>query len=82
MATKKFNYAKNNVLKSKDFSPKLAKERITIWIDEEVIDAFRARATAEGLGYQTLVNRALREATLKPSLVERVETLEKKLGVA
>jgi uncharacterized protein (DUF4415 family) len=82
MATKKFNYAKNSVLKAKDFSPKLAKERITIWIDEEVLDSFRARATAEGLGYQTLVNRALREATIKPSLVERVETLEKKLGVA
>lgn len=80
MGTKKFSYAKNNVLGAKDFSPKQAKERITIWLDEEVIDAFRERATAEGQGYQTLLNRALREAILKPSLVERVEKLEKKLG--
>ena len=82
MAKKKIDYAKRDVLSDADFNTKSAKERITIWLDEEVVDAFRARAAAEGTKYQTLVNSALRAAASKPSLVERVETLEKKIGVA
>jgi uncharacterized protein (DUF4415 family) len=38
------------------------KTRITIWIDDGVLEAFRARAGAEGKGYQTLMNDALRAA--------------------
>lgn len=82
MAVKKLNYAKHDVLNEAEFSTKYVKERITIWIDEDVLDAFRARAASEGTKYQTLLNSALRAAISKPSLVERVETLEKKLGVA
>ena len=39
------------------------KERITIRLDEEVIDAFMRMADASGgrTGYQTLINSALRE---------------------
>lgn len=80
MAKKKINYNKTDVLGPDEFDPKKAKERITIWLDEEVLDGFRKRAKAEGTGYQTLVNQALREAYRRPSLVERVERLEKKLG--
>ena len=40
------------------------KTRITIMLDDEVIEAFRARAESEGSGYQTLINAALREAVL------------------
>ena len=82
MAGKKINYAKHDVLNEAEFNTKSVKERITIWIDEDVLDAFRARAASEGTKYQTLLNSALRAAISKPSLVERVETLEKKLGVA
>ena len=37
------------------------KTRITIMLDDDVIEAFRARAERAGAGYQTLINAALRE---------------------
>ncbi len=37
------------------------KSRITIMLDNVVLEAFRAQAEAEGVGYQTLINRTLRE---------------------
>ena len=36
------------------------KTRISIFIDNEVIEAFRKRAEAAGTGYQTMMNEALR----------------------
>jgi uncharacterized protein (DUF4415 family) len=38
------------------------KTRITIMLDNFVIDAFRQLAEQEGIGYQTLINRRLRES--------------------
>ena len=38
------------------------KTRITIMIDDDVIEAYRARAEAAGRGYQTLMNEILRTA--------------------
>jgi len=38
------------------------KSRITIMLDNDVLAAFRAKAEAEGIGYQTLINRVLRES--------------------
>ena len=38
------------------------KTRITIMLDNFVIEAFRHLAEQEGIGYQTLVNRRLRES--------------------
>ena len=37
------------------------KTRITIHIDDEVLEAFRERADTAGRGYQTMINEALRE---------------------
>ncbi len=37
------------------------KTRITIYLDDDVLQAFRERADASGRGYQTLVNDTLRE---------------------
>ena len=37
------------------------KTRITIMIDNDTLAAFRQRAGEKGIGYQTLVNLALRE---------------------
>ena len=51
------------VLKSKN------KTRITIYLDNDILDAFRKRADACGSGYQTLINDALRgylESSAKP----------------
>jgi uncharacterized protein (DUF4415 family) len=41
------------------------KTRITLFLDDEVIAAFRERAAASGKGYQTLINETLR-ASLSP----------------
>ncbi len=38
------------------------KTRVTMWVDEDVIAAFRERAAKGGSGYQTEMNRALRDA--------------------
>jgi BrnA antitoxin of type II toxin-antitoxin system len=39
------------------------KTRITIMLDDDLIEHFRALAEAQGAGYQTLINAALRDAT-------------------
>jgi plasmid stability protein len=38
------------------------KTRITIMLDDDVLQAFRERAASEGKGYQTLINESLRNA--------------------
>jgi len=40
------------------------KTRISIFIDNVVLDAFRERATKAGTGYQTMMNEALRQYIL------------------
>ena len=46
------------------------KTRITIMLDNYVIEAFRKLAEQEGIGYQTLINRRLRESLESNSLDE------------
>ena len=59
------------------------KSRITIMLDDDVLDFFRARAEEGGIGYQTLINATLREAlgsrpvdeaTLRRVLREELQT--------
>ncbi|EGV30634.1 hypothetical protein ThidrDRAFT_2593 [Thiorhodococcus drewsii AZ1] len=38
------------------------KTRITIMLDDDVLDAFRRSSDEKGIGYQTLINLALRES--------------------
>lgn len=42
--------------------PAAGKTRITIMLDNDVIEAFRAQAEARGTGYQTAINETLRAA--------------------
>ena len=37
------------------------KTRITIYLDDEILEEFRERADQAGFGYQTMINQALRE---------------------
>ena len=56
-------------------APDPSKVRITIRLDEDVIDWFREQVNAAGGGnYQSLINKALREY-----IEHRTETLEKTL---
>jgi uncharacterized protein (DUF4415 family) len=57
--------------------PSKGKTRITIMLDTDVIEAFRAKAEAAGSGYQTLINAVLREALRSPR-----QKAEKPLTVA
>lgn len=59
------------------------KRRITIMLDNDLIDAFRELADARGMGYQTLINATLRdalgsrpldEATLRKVIREELKT--------
>jgi uncharacterized protein (DUF4415 family) len=47
--------------------PQTGKTRITIYLDDAILDGFRNRADAAGKGYQTLINDALREHLAKDS---------------
>ena len=40
--------------------PSNGKTRITIYLDDDIIAAYREKAEASGRGYQTLINEALR----------------------
>ena len=53
------------------------KSRITIMLDNDILVAYRSRARAEGIGYQTLINQTLRQ-TIGPRPVDE-ETLRKVL---
>lgn len=55
------------------------KTRITIFIDDDVLAAFRERAGAEGKGYQTLINEALRQTVVPESATVTVESLRRVL---
>lgn len=48
------------------------KTRVTIYLDNNVINEFRHRAEAEGRGYQTLINDALKlvASNNKPVITE------------
>lgn len=41
------------------------KTRVTMYLDDDVLDEFRSRAESLGKGYQTLINETLRENLAK-----------------
>lgn len=47
--------------------PQPGKTRITMYIDNDVLETFRQRAENSGTGYQTMMNQALREYLDKSS---------------
>jgi uncharacterized protein (DUF4415 family) len=56
----------------------VGKTRITIYLDDEVIQQFKIRSEKLGKGYQTLINEALKayvnssEGVLTPELVRKI----------
>jgi hypothetical protein len=50
------------------------KTRITIMLDDVVIEAARALAQSEGYGYQTVINNTLRRALLSESEAGSLKT--------
>jgi len=54
----KANYDMTKAKRGAVLSP-AGKTRITIYLDDAILEAFRQRAEKEGKGYQTLINEVL-----------------------
>ena len=57
--------------------PQTGKTRITIYIDDDVLEKFRERGDSAGKGYQTMMNEALRAYLDKVKLPLDEETLRR-----
>ncbi len=57
--------------------PLKGKSRISIYIDNEILEEFRSRSDAAGRGYQTMINEALREYLGRSAPPLDVETLRR-----
>ncbi len=57
--------------------PQTGKTRITIYIDDDVLETFRKRGDAAGKGYQTMMNEALRQYLEKAKKPLDEETLRR-----
>lgn len=53
----------------------VGKVRITMYVDSDVLAAFRQKAETQGTGYQTLMNAALRDAAMPEHAPVTIETL-------
>lgn len=53
-------FGKKDLLAGDEFDPKYGKERITILLDQQVVDAFRKKAKKEGKKYQALMRDSLK----------------------
>ena len=53
------------------------KSRITILIDDDILEEFRERADSAGRGYQTMINEALRDFLGKSRRPIDAETLRR-----
>lgn len=62
----KIKLTKKNLISTDEFEPKYAKERISIWIDEDVLDEFRKIAKDNDKKYQTLINEVLKNYAFAP----------------
>ncbi|MEQ8694607.1 MAG: BrnA antitoxin family protein [Gammaproteobacteria bacterium] len=63
-----YDFSKAKKAKDVPHLSKLRKEakgktRITIMLDNDVLESYRKRADKEGTGYQTLINKTLRESS-------------------
>jgi len=53
------------------------KTRITIYLDDDILDAYRRIGDEVGRGYQTLINQALRETLDKKRVPLDAKTLRR-----
>lgn len=72
----KANYDMTKAKRGAVLSPS-GKTRITIYLDDDVLEAFRRRAEKEGKGYQTLINDALAASLGKSNAPVTIGTLRK-----
>ncbi len=59
--------------------PAAGKTRITIYLNDAILEAFRQRAEKEGKGYQTLINEALSVSLAQNTAPVTISTLRQVL---
>ncbi len=59
--------------------PAAGKTRITIYLNDAILEAFRQRAEKEGKGYQTLINEALSASLAQSNAPVTIATLRQVL---
>lgn len=59
--------------------PATGKTRITIYLNDAILEAFRQRAEKEGKGYQTLINEALSASLAQSNAPVTIGTLRQVL---
>lgn len=74
----KANYNMSKAKRGAVLSPS-GKTRITIYLDDAILEAFRQRAEKEGKGYQTLINEVLSAALGQNNAPVTIGTLRKVL---
>ena len=74
----KKEYDFNNAKRGPVVTPQ-GKTRITIYIDDDILEEFRNRSEKTGKGYQTLINEALRDYVGKSHLPVDENTLRRVL---
>jgi len=57
--------------------PNRGKTRITIYLDDDILDAYRRKGDAVGRGYQTLINEALRRSIDQEKVAVDAKTLRR-----
>jgi len=72
--TKKIRYGKIDLPKEA-YDSKNAKFRVTMFIDLDVLDEIRKKASKKGLPYQTYINQLLRDVTLGSEDEERIRKI-------
>lgn len=66
------NFAINKALKE-------SKNRITIYLDVDIVEHFKTQAEISKVGYQTLINQTLRETINSPQSSKNAEDLIERL---
>lgn len=74
---KDIQLGKKDLLSIDEFDPKYGKERITLFVDQQVVDAFRKMAKSKGEKYQALMREALRESVFRNPINELENRLAK-----
>jgi len=70
----KANYDMTNAKRGAVIAP-TGKTRITIYLDDTVVAAFKQRGEVVGKGYQTLINQALSQALIADNAPITINTL-------
>jgi uncharacterized protein (DUF4415 family) len=63
--------------KRREAARKKLKDRVTIYFDSEIINRFKEKGKKEGVGYQTLMNEALRTVLEREAAVDLKEDMLK-----